>query len=119
MASPMLSKGRAAWLPRRTVMNESKEYRQWTPQRKLQIVIETLSSDAKVAEVCRREGVTPNLVYRWRKELLNSASAVFSRKTAPKPDHRMQKLEADNTRLKNVIAEITAENLELKKTLSD
>ncbi len=100
-------------------MSEMKEYKHWTPQRKLEIVIETLSSDAKVAEVCRREGVTPNLVYRWRKELLSSAAAVFSRKTPPKPDHRMQKLQSDNTRLKDVIAEITAENLELKKTLSD
>jgi transposase-like protein len=100
-------------------MSGMNEYKQWTPQRKLQIVIETLSSDAKVAEVCRREGVSPNLVYRWRKELLNSASLVFSRKKPPKEDRQTQKLQADNTRLKDVIAEITAENLELKKTLLD
>jgi len=100
-------------------MSEMKDRKPWTPQRKLQIVIETLSSDAKVAEVCRREGVSPNLVYKWRKELLNSAPAVFARKKPRKPDYRTQKLEADNTRLKDVIAEITAENLELKKTLLD
>jgi transposase len=96
-----------------------KDRKPWTPQRKPQIVIETLSSDAKVAEVCRREGVSPNLVYKWRKELLNSAPAVFARKKPRKPDYRTQKLEADNTRLKDVIAEITAENLTLKKTLLD
>ena len=100
-------------------MSGMNEHKQWTPQRKLQIVIETLSSEAKVAEVCRREGVSPNLVYRWRKELLNSASLVFSRKKPPKEDHKTQKLQSDNTRLKDVIAEITAENLELKKTLLD
>jgi len=100
-------------------MTEMKDRQVWTPQRKLQIVMETFSSEAKVAEVCRREGVNPNLVYRWRRELMDSASAVFARKKPEKPDYRTQKLEADNVRLKNVIAEITAENLELKKTLLD
>jgi len=100
-------------------MNELKDRHQWTPQRKLRIVLETLSPEARLAEVCRREGVSPNLVYKWRKELLNSAEAVFARKKPQKIDHQTQKLLANNTRLKDVIAEITAENLELKKTLLD
>jgi len=41
----------------------------------------------------------------------------------PKPkngaDPRIEKLASENTRMKNVIAEITGKNLELKKTLSD
>jgi hypothetical protein len=35
-----------------------------------------------------------------------------------RPDAHQQRLEAENARLKNVIAEITAENLDLKKGLS-
>jgi hypothetical protein len=34
-------------------------------------------------------------------------------------DGRIAKLATENQRMKNVIAEITAENLDLKKTLSD
>ena len=50
----------------------------------------------------------------WKKQLLGSASRVFEDRTA-KPSVRKQRHEAENPQLKNVIAEITAENLKLKK----
>jgi transposase len=49
-----------------TVMSEPKDRRNWSPQKKLQIVLESLQSDRKVAEICRREGLSPNLLYKWR-----------------------------------------------------
>jgi transposase len=93
--------------------------RRWTPARKLQLVLETLQSDRQLAEICRREGLAPNLVYLWRKQLLGSAEAIFGPKPRGGVDPRTEKLAADNARMKSVIAEITAENLELKKTLWD
>ena len=100
-------------------MSESKERRKWTARRKLEIVLESLQSDQKVAELCRREGISPNLVYLWRKQLIGSAEAVFPRRKPGREDPKLARLEANNRRMKDVIAEITAENLELKKTLSD
>jgi transposase len=100
-------------------MSESKGHRKWTAKRKLQIVLESLQSDQKVAELCRREGLSPNLVYQWRKQLLGSAEAIFARKPTGREDPKLTRLETDNQRMKDVIAEITAENLVLKKTLSD
>lgn len=88
---------------------------EWTAQAKLKIVLETVGSDQKPAEICRREGVSPNQVYEWRRRLLGSADAVFARKDRAGPDPRIEKPASENTRMKNVIAEITAENLELKK----
>ena len=100
-------------------MNHSeKNRRKWTPQRKLQIVLESLQSDQKVAELCRREGLSPTQVYQWRKQLLGAAEAVFVNSRGPsRADPRIEKLAGENQRLKDVIAEITAENLDLKKTL--
>ena len=100
-------------------MAQSKRRRKWTPQQKLRIVLETLQSDTRLAEICRREGLSPNLVYKWRTQLVGSAEEVFARKTSVGEDRRTAKLAADNQRMKDVIAEITAENLVLKKTLSD
>lgn len=102
-------------------MSQRKARRVWKPADKLRIVLETLSSDAKLAEICRREGLSPNLVYQWRKALMKSADQVFARKKPGQhgEDPRIEKLAAENTRMKNVIAEVTAENLDLKKTLSD
>lgn len=100
-------------------MKNNPERRKWTAQAKLKIVLETLQSDQKLAEICRREGLSPNQVYQWRRRLLGSAEAVFARKDRCGPDPQIEKLATENTRMKNVIAEITAENLDLKKTLSD
>lgn len=96
-----------------------KRRRKWTPAQKLRIVIETLQSDTKLAEICRREGVSPNRVYKWRKQLMASAESVFRPKANNQVDPRVDKLTNENQRMKDVIAEITAENLGLKKTLSD
>lgn len=93
--------------------------RKWTAEQKLRIVVEALQSDEKLAELCRREGLSPTQVYAWRKQLLGSAEAVFTPQRERRDDRRVEKLAAENTRMKNVIAEITAENLDLKKTLSD
>ena len=100
-------------------MSHKKRRRKWSPAQKLRIVLETLQSDGKLAAICRREGLSPNLVYHWRKQLLGSAEAVFPPKRKSGPDPKVERLEAENQRMKNVIAEITAENLDLKKTLSD
>ena len=53
----------------------------------------------------------------WTKQLLVSASRVFEDRNS-KPSAQDRRHEAELQRLKNVIAEITAENLELKKRLS-
>jgi len=100
-------------------MNAKRKRRKWTPEQKLRIVIESLQSERKTAEICRREGLSPNQMYDWRKKLLGSAQAVFAAKDRNGEDPRIEKLAAESTRMKSVIAEITAENLELKKTLSD
>ena len=89
-------------------MSKSKSRRQWTPKRKIEIVLETLQSDTKLAEVCRREGLAPNMVYKWRKQLMNSAEAVFARKKDEREDPQIVRMTAENQRMKDVIAEITA-----------
>ena len=96
-------------------MSNKKTRRKWTASQKLKIVLETLQSDRQLATICRREGVSPNLVYQWRKQLFGSAEAVFGPKPKNGSDPRIEKLATENTRMENVIAEITAENLELKK----
>ncbi len=100
-------------------MSKSKRRRKWSSGKKLKIVLETLQSDQKLAEICRREGIGPTQVYHWRKQLLGSAEAIFGRKQAHNEDHQVAKLATETQRMKNVIAEITAENLDLKKTLLD
>ena len=83
---------------------------------KLRIVLAGLQSDTKVSELCRREGITAAQYYQWKDRLLGSAAKVFEEKPGS-PSLHEERLVGENQRLKDVIAEITSENLELKKTL--
>ncbi len=91
--------------------------RKWLPTEKLRIVLAGMQT-GDIADLCRREGINPTQYYGWKKQLVDSAEAVFNVREQ-KPSHKERKLEHANRRMQAVIAEITAENLELKKTLSD
>ena len=97
-------------------MSEKKR-RKWTAAEKLRIVLTCMQPGVEISEVCRREGINPTMFYTWRKKLMASATQVFDEKPK-KRDVERERMEREMARMKDVIAEITAENLELKKTLS-
>jgi transposase len=93
-----------------------KERKRWSAEEKLRIVLAGLDGQIEVSELCRHEGINPTQYYGWKKQLLGSAGKIFDNSQA-KPSARVQRLESELLRAKNVIAEITAENLDLKKGL--
>lgn len=52
--------------------------RRWSAADKLRIVEETLDDRASMSVVARRNGVAPNLLYRWRRLMLEGGSAAVS-----------------------------------------
>lgn len=90
--------------------------RKWTAREKLRIVMAGIQKDVDIAELCRREGINPTQYYGWKKQLLSSATKVFEDKRE-KPSVEEARKDARIQRLERVVAEITSENLELKKTL--
>lgn len=98
-------------------MSRNGSRRKWSPTEKLRIVLAGLQPGVEVADLCRREGLNPVQFYTWKKQLLGAATRIFEDRRG-RPDAQTQRLEAENARFKGVIAEITAENLELKKGLS-
>ena len=97
-------------------MKERKRVKR-TPTEKLRVVVAGMDTSVNIAELCRREGIGVTQFYGWKKKLLSSAKEVFE--DNKKKSRQEEKLEAENHRLKEVIAEITSENLELKKGLSE
>ena len=102
---------------RRATMSASGQRKKWSPEEKLRIVLTGMQPGVEVADLCRREGLNPTMYYLWKKQLLGSAAEVFGSKPG-RPSHEEERKAAEVRRLKDVIAEITAENLELKKGLS-
>jgi len=95
-------------------MSENRKRRVWSAADKLRIVLAGMEPNVEVSDLCRREGLNPVQYYAWKKQLLGSAARVFEDRRG-RPDAHEQRREAEVQRLKNVIAEITAENLNLKK----
>jgi transposase len=90
--------------------------RQWTAQQRFQIIEEARQTDATVSEVCRRHGIGTGQFYKW--EQLARAGALDglrTRKRGRKEGADVARLENEVQRLRAVIAELSAENLELKK----
>jgi len=84
----------------------------------MRIVLAGMEPGVEISELCRTEGINPTQFYGWKKQLTGSAEAVFGsskgdRKKLLEEDPQEKELQ----RMRAVIAEITAENLELKKTL--
>ena len=95
------------------------EQRRFTAEQKLEILREAEQPGVTVSEVCRRNGLAPSVFYRWR-AVAQSGSAVALKQDAkrtPRKDDRQARQEVEMARLRAVIAEITAENLELKKKI--
>lgn len=59
-------------------------------------------------ELCRRIGVTPQTLYRWKKQYGGMASAELT---------RLKALEAENARLKRLVADQALDNVMLKDLL--
>lgn len=91
--------------------------RKWSASEKLRIVLDGMNPSVAVSDLCRREGISANLYYLWKKQLLSSASKIYDAK-AGRPSAAEEKKAAELQRLKDVVVEITSENLELKKGLS-
>ena len=97
-------------------MSQNGQRRKWSAAEKLRIVLAGMQPNVEVSELCRREGINPTQYYGWKKQLLSSATKVFDAQDGKRTVAEERK-EAELQRMKNVIAEITAENLELKKGL--
>lgn len=90
--------------------------RRWTAEEKLSIVEEARQSGQSISEVCRRHQLAPGQFYAWERQARQAAlSALSNSKPGRKAPDPTEPLQAQILRLHAVIAEISAENLDLKK----
>ena len=68
---------------------------------------------------CRREGLNPNLYYRWSKEFLEAGKKrLVGDTTREATSSEVTDLRKENGRLKQVVAEMVLENRLLKKNVT-
>src|SRR5947209_18748414 len=49
--------------------------RKFTPEEKVRVVLEGLRREAPVSELCRREGIRPNVYYSWLKDFMEAGKS--------------------------------------------
>ena len=97
-------------------MSSQKKIRHWKAEEKLQIIEEARKTGNTVSEVCRRHGVGTGQFYVWEKYARQGAlTALRNGKKNQKESKEEESLKSDLERLRAVIAELSMENLELKK----
>ena len=92
--------------------------RKWSAEEKIRIVLEGLRGEASIAEVCRREGLNPNLYYKWSKEFLEAGKSRLTGDTKRQAtSDEVSDLRRENEQLKQVVAELLLKNRVLKKSV--
>ena len=93
--------------------------RQFSAEEKIRIVLQGLRGEDSIAELCRREGISQNLYYRWSKEFLEAGKKRLAGDTAREAtSDEVRTLRREASALKEVVADLTLENRLLKKSMS-
>ncbi len=95
-----------------------KTRRKFNAEEKIRIVLEGLRGEETIAELCRREGISPNLYYNWSKEFLEAGKRRLAGNTKRQADStEVDELRRENGQLKHLVADLSLRNVVLKKTL--
>jgi transposase-like protein len=96
----------------------TKNHRRWTAAEKLQILEEARQAGQTISAVCRHHQIAPGQFYAWEKLARQGAlEALRNGKRGRKGPDPTERLQVEVERLRTVIAELSAENLQLKKGL--
>ena len=106
--------------PERVVQEiRRKTRRRFSAEEKIRIVLEGLRGEESLATLCRKEGLAPNLYYRWSKEFLEAGKKRLvgdTSREATAPE--VTDLRKENSRLKQLVAEVVLANRLLKKNVT-
>ena len=93
-----------------------KTRRKFSSEEKIRIVLEGLRGEESIAELCRREGISPNLYYNWSKEFLEAGKRRLQGNTKRQATSgEVTDLRRENSQLKELLAEMALRIRMLKK----
>ncbi len=75
-----------------------------------------------VSDLCDELGLQPTVFYRWQKEFFENGAAAFSGKSRPDHQAEQQRIEFLEKKIQTkdeVLAELMAEHIALKKSLGE
>jgi len=100
-----------------TAENGSKPRRQFPAETKLQILKEGRGTKLTISQVCDQYQISPTLFYQWERVADRAALTALQGHGRGRKESRANEnvLLTEVQRLREVIAELSSENLQLKK----
>jgi transposase-like protein len=86
--------------------------KKWASQEKAKIVMETLTTNIPLSEICRKYNVGASQVYKWRDRFLEGGTRALAGNDS---SDREKQMELENSRLKEMVADLSLANQILKK----
>ena len=99
-----------------------KTRQRFTAQEKVAILRLHLLEHIPVSDLCDQHGIHPTMFYRWQKEFFENGTAAFEQKVRPNrsaDQERIAHLEKKIQTKDEVLAELMAEHVAVKKTLGE
>lgn len=105
------------------MVNKRKKY---SAEEKVRLLRRHLLEKEPVSDICDRHELNPNVFYRWQKQFFENGPAAFDYIGNGRKDSHTKKLEKKISQLQaklankdEVIAEIMASHVQLKKSLGE
>lgn len=91
--------------------------RKFTPEEKIRIVLEGFRHEVPIRDLCRREGIRPNVYYAWLRDFMEAGKERLARDTVRDATRaEVDGLKRENERLKQLVADLSLKVHVLKKT---
>src|SRR5712691_9636147 len=99
-----------------------KQRKHYTSEEKVAILRRHLLDKEPISKLCDEVGLQPTVFYRWQKEFFENGAAAFQPKAGPNHSAEQERIDYLEKKIQTkdeVLAELMAEHVALKKTLGE
>jgi transposase len=94
-----------------------KTRKKYSSEEKIRIILDGLKGETTIAELCRREGINPNVYYNWSRDFLEAGKSRLQGDTLREANtNEVTEIRKENSQLKELVAELSLKNRVLKKS---
>ena len=104
-----------------SLINELKRKtrRKYSSEEKIRIIIDGMLGETTIADLCRKEGIAQTLYYKWSKDFMEAGKRRLTGDTMREANtSEVKELKDENRSLKELVAELSLKNRDLKKNLN-
>ena len=96
-----------------------KTRRKYSSEEKIRIIIDGMRGETTIAELCRKEGLSQALYYKWSKDFMEAGKRRLNGDTMREANtSEVKELKDENRSLKELVAELSLDDRDLKKNLN-